>query len=223
MSYTLVTLDLFERKYRFLFSVCTWCNNTVILQTSPFTTMLGKMWSLMGNGGPPLKTTCNKDIESPSCQLGTKFYSERDFFVKRMQQPRMYFIHDELWKRGCSVINAPGDALHNPAQMNFFCPIRQGTSLRYRAAVESTYFHHLIGEDTDVLILLLCHAHTETKNLYLHSDNKSKTTKVCDINCLKVIHSNKLCSYLLNISAIKGCDAITSAFKRQFCYTILLK
>ncbi len=54
-------------------------------------------------------------------------------------------------------------------------------------------------------------AHTECKDLYFRSD-KAKTTKVYDINRLKLILGDHLCSQLLFVHAITGCDTTSRIF-----------
>jgi len=58
-------------------------------------------------------------------------------------------VSDELRKRGCTVVNAPGDA----------------DVIMVKAAVEKSLQHTttLIGEDTDLLVLLLYYAQDVNK------------------------------------------------------------
>ena len=70
----------------------------------------------------------------------------------------------------------------------------------------------LIGEDTDLLILLLYHANANFKDLYFYSDIKSKETKVYHINCMKNLIGNELFAQLLFIHAFTGCDTTTCIF-----------
>ena len=51
----------------------------------------------------------------------------------------------------------------------------------------------LIGEDTDLLILLLFYAGTKNRGLYFRSD-KSKATKVYNISEMKQVLDSDLCS-----------------------------
>ena len=68
-------------------------------------------------------------------------------------------ISDELKERGCTVVNSIGDADVDIV----------------RAAVESSLLltTTLIGEDTDLLVLLLHYAQRDSKGVYFRSD-KSK-------------------------------------------------
>ena len=130
----------------------------------------------------------------------TEFSGKKGDFLSRdsNKQGLINLISDGLRKRGCNVINASGDADVDIV----------------KAAVESSHLHSttLIGEDTDLFVLILYHAHAEYKNLYFRSDTKAKATKVYNINRLKVILGNDLCSQLLFIHAITGCDTTSRIF-----------
>ena len=70
----------------------------------------------------------------------------------------------------------------------------------------------LIGEDTDLLVLLLHYAHTDNKELHFRLDNTSKAMKVSNINRLIAILPKELCSQLLFIHAYTGCDSTSRIF-----------
>ena len=125
------------------------------------------------------------------------------------KQGLIYLISDELQKQDCIVINAPGDADVDIV----------------KAAVEASSHHSttLIGEDTDLLVLLLYYAHIDNKELYFGSDNKSKAIEVYNINRFKEIRGNDLCSQLLFIHAFTGCETtsrIVGIGKRSICYCV---
>ena len=84
-----------------------------------------------------------------------------------------------------------------------------------KTAVDSSHQHNttLIGEDTDLLILLLHYADTEPdiKELYFRFD-KTCATNVHDINRLKAILGPDICSQLLFIHAFTGCDSTSRIF-----------
>lgn len=101
-------------------------------------------------------------------------------------------------KNGLNVIHAPGDAdVHI-----------------VKAAVASSYHQSttLIGEDTDLLVLLLHYVCADSKELYFRSDNASRNTKVYNINQLKVSLGEELCSQLLFLHAFTGCDSTSRVF-----------
>ena len=72
----------------------------------------------------------------------------------------------------------------------------------------------LIGEDTDLLVLLLYYAQGDTMALYFKSDRTKPdgSFKVYDINRLKDILGHDLCSQLLFIHAMTGCDTTSRIF-----------
>ena len=85
-----------------------------------------------------------------------------------------------------------------------------------KAAVEASRLHTttLIGEDTDLLVLLLYYAQGDTMALYFKSDRTKPdgSFKVYDINRLKDILGHDLCSQLLFIHAMTGCDTTSRIF-----------
>ena len=85
-----------------------------------------------------------------------------------------------------------------------------------KAAVEASRLHTttLIGEDTDLLVLLLYYAQGDTMALYFKSDRTKSdgSFKVYDINRLKDILGHDLCSQLLFIHAMTGCDTTSRIF-----------
>ena len=85
-------------------------------------------------------------------------------------------------KRGTSIINAPGDA---DVEIE-------------KAAVENSCHHTttLIGEDTDLLVLLLHYVKLDNKDLYFRSDKfkSEKCAKVFDINKIKEILGKDICT-----------------------------
>ena len=73
----------------------------------------------------------------------------------------------------------------------------------------------LIGEDTDLLILLLYHATLkDSHELYFRSDKTGDKTKqyVYNINVLKQILGDDLCTDLLFVHAFTGCDTTSRIF-----------
>ena len=71
----------------------------------------------------------------------------------------------------------------------------------------------LIGEDTDLLVLLLYHMKPGRKSVFFHSDNKSRSqVRVYNINKLKNLLGPHLCSHLLFIHALTGCDTTSRCF-----------
>ena len=100
--------------------------------------------------------------------------------------------------KGCNVIQAPGDA----------------DVIIVKTAVESAnlYSTALIGEDTDLLILLLYHTTKQCKDLYFYSDSQSKDVKVYHINIIKSVLGEELSAQLLFAHAFTGCDTTSRIF-----------
>ena len=70
----------------------------------------------------------------------------------------------------------------------------------------------LIGEDTDLLVLLLHYADVDSRELYFRSDNATKALKVYNIKQLKADLGKDLCSKLLFLHAYTGCDSTSRIF-----------
>ena len=84
-----------------------------------------------------------------------------------------------------------------------------------KTAVNSAQEHSttLIGEDTDLLILLLHYAEANGKPLYFRSDNQSRgIPKVYYINNFKSILGRELCAQLLFLHAFTGCDSTSRIY-----------
>jgi len=132
----------------------------------------------------------------------TEFSGKKDEFLSRdvNKQRLIQMISDELRERDCIVINALGDADVDIV----------------KNVVEASGLHTttLIGEDTDLLVLLLYYAQGDTMALYFKSDRTKPdgSFKVYDINRLKDILEHYLCSQLLFIHAMTGCDTTPRIF-----------
>ena len=98
----------------------------------------------------------------------------------------------------CIVMNAQGDADVDIV----------------KAAVEISRLHTttLIGEDTDLLVLLLHYVKPHCKSLYFRSDKTTGRAKVYNINYLRELIGNDTCSQLLFIHAMTGCDTTSRIF-----------
>ena len=73
----------------------------------------------------------------------------------------------------------------------------------------------LIGEDTDLLILLLHHATLKVSHeLYFRSDKTGNKTKqyVYNINVLKKILGDDICTDMLFVHAFTGCNTTSRIF-----------
>src|SRR6218665_2494064 len=125
----------------------------------------------------------------------TEFLGKKDEFLSigSNKQKLIWFR-----KMDCLVMNAQGDADVDTV----------------KAAVETSRLHTttLIGEDTDLLILLLHYVKPRCKSLYFRSDKTTGKAKVYNINYLKEMIGNDLCSQLLFIHAMTGCDTTSRIF-----------
>ena len=84
----------------------------------------------------------------------TEFVGRKDDFlsVSVNKQGHIKLVSEKLEKKGCTVINAPGDADVDIVKVAIRASQHQPTTL--------------IGEDTDLLILLLYYAETNNRGLY---------------------------------------------------------
>ena len=160
-----------------------------------------------GYGGPSIKDNTHQrrgmNVHPVVHFTGdTEFIGKKEQFLSRASNKEglISLISAQLSNRGCYVINAPGDADVDIV----------------KTAVDSSHHRHsttLIGEDTDLLILLLHYADTDPdiKDLYFRSD-KTCATKVHDINRLKAIIGPDICSQLIFIHAFTGCDSTSRIY-----------
>jgi len=104
-------------------------------------------------------------------------------------------ISTALTKRGCHVIQSTGDA---------DVDIVKATVERSRHCTTT-----LVGEDTDLLILLLHYSRTDNEIIYFRYDanKQSKEHRVYNISLLKETLGDDVCNYLLFVHAYSGCDS----------------
>lgn len=109
------------------------------------------------------------------------------------------FIISEMTKAGCDAVQCGSDADVSIVQ----------------AAVESASFKSttVIGEDTDLLMLLLYYVRPDCKPLYLRSDNQSRgAPKVYHINTIAQKLGRVLCTRLLFLHAFTGSDSTSRIY-----------
>ncbi|KAG1678682.1 hypothetical protein GQR58_013306 [Nymphon striatum] len=130
----------------------------------------------------------------------TVFTGKKEEFLSQgsNKQGLINMISDRLREKGCKVMKAEGDADYDIVQAAIALSEYKTTTL--------------IGEDTDLLILLLHHMDSHKKTLYFRSDKKSKEQRVYNINTLKECLGQQLCSQLLFIHAFTGCDTTSQVF-----------
>ncbi len=118
----------------------------------------------------------------------TEFSGKKDEFLSRdiNKQRLIWFVTDDLRKKCCTVVNAVEDADVD----------------KVKAAVNASLLRitTLIGEDTDLLVLLMYYVKPDAKCLYFRS-NKFRDDKceVYNIKRLQEILGNDTCSQLLFI------------------------
>lgn len=129
----------------------------------------------------------------------TIFSGNKEDFLSRdcNKQKMIHLISQTLRDEGCEVINAPGDADVEIVKNAVQSAVTRSTTL--------------IGEDTDLLVLLLFYAKATDKDLYFRSD-KAKACAPYHINELKTILGDELCSQLLFIHAYTGCDSTSRIY-----------
>ena len=154
------------------------------------------------DAGPSIKDNTHKrrqkNIHYPIVHFtgDTEFEGKQEEFLSlgSNKQQLIKLISEEMVLRGCTVFQAEGDA-------HVYIT---------KAAVNSAQEHSttLIGEDTDLLILLVHFADANGKPLYFKSDNQSRgIPKVYYINNLKSIFGSELCTQLLFLHAFTGSDS----------------
>ena len=123
----------------------------------------------------------------------TLFTGRKDEFLARSsnKQRLIDLITTELRKKNCTVINSPGDADVDVARISVEESKCQSTTT--------------VGEDTDVLILLLFYSEGD-KELYYRSD-KVGHSKIYNITEIKRVLGPDMCSKMLFLHAFTGCDS----------------
>ena len=76
----------------------------------------------------------------------------------------------------------------------------------------------VIGEDTDLLVLLLYHAQKSEFNLYIRSDKEkkkasNKVSRTFNISACQELIGRDICSNIIFLHAFTGCDSTSKFFK----------
>ena len=90
------------------------------------------------------------------------------------------------------------------------------TFIIVQKAVESATMINtvLVGDDTDLLILLCYHASLDSHSIFFRPEPK-KTTKnprICDIKAVKEQLGPEVCSHILFLHAVLGCDTTSRLY-----------
>ena len=114
------------------------------------------------------------------------------------KQALITMIVGRLENKGCHVVHAEGDA--NVDIVN--------------AAITMSSFQSttLIGEYTDLLVLLLFYAESSSHDLYFRSDKNKEKSRVYNIKILKQLFGTDICSVLLFAHAFSGSDTTLRIF-----------
>ena len=126
--------------------------------------------------------------------LKNELITSKESFLSNMSNKRQFIelLVEKLHKEGHTVICAEADA----------------DVLIAQTAVQTTTPTVVIGEDTDLLILLIYHVKSEQIMFY---KSEIKGRKIWDIRLIKQ-RMGKLFKYLLFAHAILGCDTVSRVF-----------
>ena len=154
-------------------------------------------------GGPSIKDATHRRRAGgrvgPSVSLTSQTIiqlKKEEFLAnKTNKQHFIFLLSDELEKSGCKILHAKGDA----------------DLLIVQTALESaeTSDTVLIGDDTDLLVLLCYHAATEGHKVFLKQEPKQNALKrrVWDIRETKKRLGADICNNILFVHAVLGCDS----------------
>ena len=151
-------------------------------------------------GGPNTKDTTHRTSNKVNIAEGTKFVGKKEDFLSNLEnkQSLINLISQRMKDRGCHVIQSKGDA--------------DVEIVKAAVSISSNKSTSVIGEDTDLLVLLLHHAPTSNDNkVYFYSDKVSPAT-VYDIKVMKKLLGYDVCSCLLFLHAFMGCDTTSAIF-----------
>ncbi|KAG1691496.1 hypothetical protein GQR58_007434 [Nymphon striatum] len=131
----------------------------------------------------------------------TEFEGKKEEFLSRgsNKQHLISLISDELERVGCTVIQAEADA---------------GVDIAKTAVnIASVHSTTLIGQDTDLLVLLLHYCEMEGKPLYFRSDKQPRgVPKVYNISWIKRLLGSGMCTQIVFLHAFTGCDSTSRVY-----------
>ena len=115
------------------------------------------------------------------------------------KQDLIHLISRHMRAKGCHVIQAEGDADVDIAKAAVLAAESKSTTL--------------IGEDTDLLVLLLFHTPADDvgKKINFHLDKKNPTV-MYDVKVIKQILGDELCTNMLFLHAFTGCDTTSRIY-----------
>ena len=127
---------------------------------------------------------------------------KKDHFLanRKNKQQFIFMLSTELEKSNCKTYHARGDA----------------DLLIVQKAVQSatTSKTVLVGEDTDLIVLLCYHASLDSHDLFFRPEPKKNTKKLCvwNIRATKEKLGQDICNNILFIHAILGCDTTSRLY-----------
>ena len=154
-------------------------------------------------------TKTSRNVNLSPCM---KFVGQKEHFLanENNKQAFISLVSEMLKKCGCTVYIADGDADVDIV----------------RAAVSSSENSTTtaIGEDTDLLILLLYHAKNGGFKLYYRSDIRrgQSPNHVYDIHSIQSLLGNDTCKYLLFVHAFTCCDSTSRIFSIGKANSVLI-
>ena len=151
-----------------------------------------------------LRRQGNKISSAIKFNSNTNFLGTQKEFLKNSSNKErlIALISSELRNEGCSTIACDGDADLIVAQ----------TALSLAAKSTVT----VIGEDTDLLVLLLYHCQNSNFKLYIRSDRgttENKIPRTFDICVCQEILGKRICNNILFLHAYTGCDTTSKISK----------
>ena len=159
------------------------------------------------NNGPDIKDITHKRRSpgtGPTVALNLQTVvtlKKKEFLSNKVNKQKfLSILSSQLEKAGCSTAHASGDA----------DVLIMLTAVHSSKSVDTV----LVGEDTDLLVLLLYHAALNSKELYFRPEPKSNARKVrlWNIKKPKEKLGLSICSKLLFIHAITGCDTTSRLY-----------
>ena len=116
------------------------------------------------------------------------------------KQQFINMLGDKLQLKGCMVHHAPGDA----------------DLLIVEKAVESATMKDtvLVGDDTDLLVLLCYHASLNSRSIFFRPEPKksTKNPRVWNIKSVKEHLGPDICTHILFLHALLGCDTTSRLY-----------
>ena len=140
--------------------------------------------------------------------------------IERFAKPIVYFTRAEWFMRKLYMRKKKG-LWENKRRETAFASAQQISVRRWWVFVKSEIIESaesqptvLIGEDTDLLVLLLYHTKQDCKPIFFHSEAKSRKTggRLWDILTAKLKLGDTLCDEILFLHAFLGHDSTSRIY-----------